>query len=423
MLTIHQSDIINQAMIILSNSNRLLIKGSAGVGKTFVCDSLIDRYLLANYIRPWEKILCTAPTNKAIAVLKGKIEERDNILFSTVHSAMKLKRQINFKTGDISFKPSYSEKYPPLKNVVLLVIDEASMLNTEVLKYVEQHAKEQGTVVIFLGDEKQLNPINEKESPAFHYDYPEVTLTEIVRQGEGNPIIELSRSIDTIRKRIPAVTSNNTGYTFTNDRDRIISSLAGINGGNELKYLAWTNQDVDNMNKAVRIAIYGEPSKIELGETLIFNAPYKDYFTNEEIKVEKLDILTNEIRVKTLEMSGGYKVDPYVTLELKIYLINGNTRVVHEDSEKDYKEMVKLLKNNAKARLLHWKDYFEFIETFADLKYSHAISIHKSQGSTYDKTIVNMGNVERNRNKVEKQRLIYTAITRASSLVILYNVK
>lgn len=45
------------------------------------------------------------------------------------------------------------------------------------------------------------------------------------------------------------------------------------------------------------------------------------------------------------------------------------------------------------------------------------------QGSTYKTTVVNIGNINFNSNLEEKQRLLYTAVTRASDLVILNNVK
>jgi hypothetical protein len=50
--------------------------------------------------------------------------------------------------------------------------------------------------IIFIGDNKQLNPVGEQVSPVFVQGYPKVELTEIIRQGEGNPIIELSRDLD-----------------------------------------------------------------------------------------------------------------------------------------------------------------------------------------------------------------------------------
>ena len=46
----------------------------------------------------------------------------------------------------------------------------------------------------------------------------------------------------------------------------------------------------------------------------------------------------------------------------------------------------------------------------------------RMQGSTYKQAIINIKNIEMNPNKKEKKRLLYTAVTRASDLVILYNV-
>ena len=72
------------------------------------------------------------------------------------------------------------------------------------------------------------------------------------------------------------------------------------------------------------------------------------------------------------------------------------------------------------AKVIDWKDYYDFKEGFADMKYNHAITVHKSQGSTYKQAIVNIKNIGLNKNKTERTRLLYTAVTRASKLLILY---
>ena len=86
-----------------------------------------------------------------------------------------------------------------------------------------------------------------------------------------------------------------------------------------------------------------------------------------------------------------------------------------------------------------WRDYYAFKEACLlltniinpmngtimfsrDLDYGFSLTSHKSQGSTYKQAIINIKNIEMNPNKKEKKRLLYTAITRASDLVILYNV-
>ena len=51
------------------------------------------------------------------------------------------------------------------------------------------------------------------------------------------------------------------------------------------------------------------------------------------------------------------------------------------------------------------------------------VKSENQQGSTYKEAIVNVGNLNMNKDANEKQRLFYTAVTRASDLLILANVK
>lgn len=398
MLTIHQTEIALEAVRILKTTKNLVIKGSAGVGKTYLLGPLLNMLDLPKF----SKIYVTAPTNKAVNVLKEKINQEKNIEFLTTHSALSLKREINPKTGEISFKPDkYNRK--SVDNVSCIIIDECSMLNSELLDYIKEVFH--GKFIIFTGDDKQINPVNENNSPIFHQNYPELELTEIIRQKEGNPIIHLSRNLDLLDSK-SSVSNNNIGYEFSNDSGKIVRSLVVANGTDEMKYLAWTNSDVNKVNRIVRESIYGmNPNKIELGETLIFNQPYiikdKIYFTNQEIKVERLSIIEKK--------------------ELKYYVVNDEIKIIHENSEGDFKRIKGYYIGKAKKREIPWKAYYDFVEQFADIKYNHALTVHKSQGSTFKKVAINLKDIRRNTNLVERERLLYTAVTRASDLLIIYN--
>lgn len=423
MLTEHQQEKLKESLDILMKGNRLLITGSAGVGKTYMVNTLVKELMK---LIP-RNVYCSAPTNKAVSVLQSKVDKYYKLSFITTHAALKMKRRINSKNGEVSFSPYYSEKYPPLKGIGLFIIDEASMLNSELLRYIEEFADKFFVKVVFIGDIKQLNPVGESVSPVFTQGYPEVELLEIVRQSKGNPIITLSRDLPSIRRK-----RNNkigeTGYVYSEDLRKIINNLAVVNGTSDLKYLAWTNKEVNNINSLVRRAIYGEnPNKVEEGETLIFNIPYKqDYFTNEEILVENFKI---EKRLfpypappdDSLELNHQTKM-----VELKCYVIKPEKKqeviIIHEDDEIKKKEIAKLIKDNIFSYFISWKHYFTFNEQFADVKYNHALTVHKSQGSTYKQVIVNIGNINRNRKRTEREKMIYTAITRASDLLILYKV-
>lgn len=428
-LTPHQEDILIQSLGILETGNRLVITGKAGTGKTTLVKFLLKelkRREIDN-VRKYNKSICSAPTNKAVKVLKSKMTEGINEnYFQTTHSALKLKRHINIKTGSVTFKPEkiYKGNYP-LKNVSILIIDEASMLNSKLLHYIEESAL--SIKVIFIGDEAQIPPVGESHSPVFYSDYPTVELTEIIRQAEGNPIIELSRNLNLIKSKTENRTSIG-GYIFTENLFKVIKTLARVNGTDELKYLAWTNREVDFINNQVRNFIYGSPSKIEIGESLIFNSPYGDYFTNEEIKVKKIEVSEKKYLVykvlnpeyNTSNLEAPRELIKYVLL--KTYQINDSVYVLHEDSEMIYKEVVKHIKEMIGKNLLFWNSYYNFIESFADIKYNHAITVHKSQGSTYHQVIINVRDINFNKDKEEREKLLYTAITRAENLVVLYKI-
>lgn len=432
-LSEHQEDVKGQALEILETSKRLLIKGSAGVGKTYMVDDLLKT--LAKAIPRYKGIYCAAPTNKAVAVLAEKITvSYPNVSLLTIHSAMKIGAVTNKQTGVKTFEPilSNNPKYHPLVGISLLIIDEASMIGEKMLEYIEDHATKNNTTVIFIGDDKQLNPVKEEDSPVFMANYPEVELTEIVRQGKGNPIIQLSRNISALWELEPRVTDEGKGFVYTVDREKIISRLAEVNGSDDLKYLAWTNSEVDLMNKEVRERIYNEPAKIEAGESLIFDEPYQDYFTNQEVKVETLNIVDIPFKL-VVEDTPNLKVND---VTLKCYVINGRQvdewgdgklvwrgiYVIHEDAEQQLQNVIKLLKYSCLNKKLKWTSKNSFEDLFAKVTYNHAITIHKSQGSTYKQVILNVGNINRNPNIKEKQRLFYTGITRTSDLLISYNV-
>lgn len=441
-LTPDQTSALSKIMNTLLNEDVIVVEGSAGVGKTFLMNEAIQNLL--ERTGPGKKIYCSAPTNKAVKVLKDKVDEHSKVVFITTHAALKLKKKIDYRSGKVSFKPEFSPKFPPLEDARFIVVDEASMLNTDLLDDLLKHAKKQRCKIIFVGDNKQINPVGENHSPIFERNFPTVTLTEIVRQAKGNPIIEISRDLPAIKSKVSKMVED-FGYVHTMDLQKIIDSLAHVNGTDDLKYLAWTNKEVDQMNSWVRNRIYGEPKKIELGETLVFNEPYRqDYFTSEEVKVESLKIKTIKVAVLR-DNNFGQGEAHYEHINIKYYSVNpqeieepvldeggwnmvGTKKVekdvilvVHEDSDEEYAAALESIRESIKFAKTSWKDYYEFKELFADVKYNHALTVHKSQGSTYVQTIVNVKDIYKNRSAIEKDRLLYTAVTRASKLLILYN--
>ena len=76
---------------IASEEKLFILKGKAGTGKTTIITKIFS-----NPIYSEKKIVMSAPTNKAVAVLQNMLRESfENIEFRTIHKLCKIKRKIN----------------------------------------------------------------------------------------------------------------------------------------------------------------------------------------------------------------------------------------------------------------------------------------------------------------------------------------
>ncbi len=436
MLSVEQQLAFDQILQLLqAKHKRIRLVGSAGTGKTYLVSELVAHFYNTVFAGCGDKIYITAPTNKALSILQTKIDVP--VEFKTIHSALKMRRITDPKSGQQYFAKNKYTQHNKFDSAKLCIVDECSMLNSEFIggriflnkngqqiNFTPPYLENYDFPIIFVGDSAQLNPVGEPYSPVFQQDYPEVQLTKIIRQAEGNPIIHLSRNLDEIPLKAPNMV-NNKGYLYSKNITHIINNLAEVNGTNELKYLAYTNRAVNYINDIVRKTIYKTPHKIEEGETIVFDAPFKTFFTNQEVKVKSLAVVEEKILIPT--ESTRYNMNGPVgrldTILIKCYRINDNIVIVHEDAEHIYKDTLKFILDKCKNHGWDYRGRDIFVDQFANVKYNHAITVHKSQGSTYKRTILNIGDINFCKDAEEKKRLLYTAVTRASDLVVLYNVK
>lgn len=441
-LTPHQQDIGEKIInAFKSGVKRIVLLGSAGVGKTVLGSWITEQFVKDRTInRTYNNgtVYVTAPTHKALGVLKSKIDL--NVEFKTLHSALKLSRNIDRRTGlETFFQKKTYDKYRKgneFDKCRFALADECSMIPTAIEgnnlpEDSEYHEKGYlagyNFPILYMGDDKQLSPVGEKSSPVFTKGYLTFELTEIIRQGEGNPIIDLSRDLDLIYFKQPKINDLGHGYMYFDNKESIIKDLADVNGTDELKYLALTNVAVNGMNDAVRIKRYNTPRRVEKDETIVMNSPFSEFHTNKEVKVEDLEIIIDNKVIPTektrFEPDLSDYSGPVEYVKMKFYRINGSIDVLHEDSDSMFRVVADTIKENCSLHQWDYRGHKYFVEHFADIKYNHAITVHKSQGSTYKDAILNIQDIGICPNESDRRRLLYTGVTRASNLVILNNVK
>ena len=146
--------------------------GYAGTGKT----------TLANHIAEQAdgEVKFAAFTGKAASVMRGKGCRGASTIHSLIYRARESGEEVpNFDLWDEA----------PASKAALIIIDECSMVDAELGRDLLSF----GVPLLVLGDPAQLPPI--QGGGFFTEAEPDVMLTEVHRQAEGNPIIRLSMDI------------------------------------------------------------------------------------------------------------------------------------------------------------------------------------------------------------------------------------
>lgn len=411
--------------INLYKFSQTLLTGYSGTGKSFLVSKIIEEILFTN---KWVDIAITAPTNKAVRVLKNLssiCETNKKVSFNTLHSLLGLRRVIT-DDGREEYKPSDGGT---IEAYGLIIVDEISMLDNEIYKLLIDSAKALNTPIIFIGDRGQIPPVNGGESLLFSSETNDLdnsfNLTKIIRQGQDNPIINLAQKIRMNEEfdSETIVDKDNNGVIFVKINTELPLLNTYFNSANFnkdpnfIKVLCWTNKAVDYYNGKIRELVYGiNCGKLCIGEKMVCNKPITD---------SKNKVLLNNNDEFIVETFGLKKesLNPKISYYSVKINSNGKTHIIKilsENSESEYKKELDALKNKAiNSTGLHkrnaWVKYYKFMEKYADVKYNYALTVHKAQGSTFDNAIVINCDISRIKDVVDKNKLLYTAITRAKN--------
>ncbi len=172
-----------------ADGSPFLLSGHAGTGKTFLSMRFLAQAEAAGLC--WTVV---APTHKAVSVLRANLAASQltpTWFPSTIHRLLRLNLK---RRGDRELCEASEQTAGALEHLDLVLIDEASMLDSTVLELLLRCAHGFRTRLVFVGDPAQLPPVGETASPVFQLArVRKAALGQVVRH--QGPVLRLATGL------------------------------------------------------------------------------------------------------------------------------------------------------------------------------------------------------------------------------------
>lgn len=380
-----------------------VLSGYSGTGKTTLVRTLIEQmpnfmktYRLLNPKANEYQIELTATTNKAAE----NFSQLSNRAVATIHSYLGLRVNTNYETGVTNLIPR--SMIP--KEGALIFIDEASYVDSQLLGLIFKLTK--NCKIVFIGDPAQLTPVKSVGTPVFTAKFPGAHLSQVVRQAEGNPIVDLSTKF---RETV------NSGEFFSFIPDgQAVKYLARDDFNKAIeaeftrpdwqyrdsKVLAWTNKCTIGYNHAVRDHVKGNPN-FQVGDYAVCNKYVQ--VGSKNIKTDQLVLITG-ISPDTSEYDvagNNFTLDNSVSVFMPKLLADKNALIKKARASEQY--------SIAERADNQW----------IDLRAAYACTVNKAQGSTFDRVFIDLDDISRCNSGDQIARMLYVGVSRARQQVFL----
>jgi ATP-dependent exoDNAse (exonuclease V) alpha subunit len=431
------------------NNSLFVLKGYAGTGKTTILSSIIN-----NLWKIKKSGVLMAPTGRAAKVLANYTNSEAN----TIHKKIYFPKKNS--SGNIDFVLQVNKS----KNTIF-IIDEASMISsasqnkklfdtTSLLSDLIQFVYSgHNCKIIFIGDTAQLPPVNSRLSPSLDPEYLKdnynknvvtIELDEVVRQEVLSGILN---NATILRESLVNKTFDQFKFNLKNfkdiirleDGEDIINSLTdsyNTLGKEETALIVRSNKRANLYNQQIRNRILFNENELSCGDNLMVvknnyhwvkSTSEAGFIANGDIikilEINRIiDLYDFRFAEVTIQMIDYPKMKAFDTV-LMLDTINLETPSLnYEKANHLYNEVMKdYISEKVKyKRFLKVKNnkYFNALQ----VKFSYAITCHKSQGGQWDSVFVEQPYLP---NGIDKDfiRWLYTALTRAKEKLYLIGFK
>jgi exodeoxyribonuclease V alpha subunit len=397
----------SEAIVLACQRPISIICGGPGTGKTYTAGQIINILWqsLPEIRRKDFKIALAAPTGKAAANLHKSmrkatesLQELPKIEARTLHSLL-------------GVRPGKTNKTITSLSADLVIIDECSMIDVQMMGYLFESIKP-GSRVILLGDNRQLPSVE-----------------------AGNIFAELLEVASTSKSNVNySVKLNKCMRAELKD---IVDFSHAVNDGDSSK-AKWMLSNPSE-NSGVRRLLLGPPESSSAATTqklLEYSSPYFSLSNTEVLAPEQLLESFNQFRLLSPLRKGPYGVEELNRIFLKHFLKSGRKNrefiapimVVKNDARLDLVNgeiglLVRSIRTEEETSLeVKHGDYAWFPSKDGKIplrklpalilphyEYAYCISVHKSQGSEFNHVLLMLPEG----SEYFGREVLYTAVTRA----------
>ena len=426
-----------------------LLKGYAGTGKTTIISTLVK-----NLWKVRKSGVLLAPTGRAAKVIAG-YSGREAF---TIHKKIYFPKKKSGTGIQFVLQPNKHKS-------CIFIVDEASMipdvnsdsgmyengsLLDDLVHYVDSGFR---CRLIFIGDMAQLPPVKLEVSPALEEDnlrktfLKEVThieLDEVVRQEEESDIL---RNATRIREALREEFYESFSFELTGKKD-VIRLIDGYEimeaiedayrelGHEDTTIIVRSNKRANLYNQQIRSRILFQEEEISAGDYLMvvknnyfWVKPKSEagFIANGDI-IKVLDILAikelygfrfAEIRAQMVDYPN---MPPLETVVLLDTLQSNNASLTYEESNRLYQEVMKDYEDEKTKYKKFLKVKNNRFFNALQVKFSYAMTCHKSQGGQWKTVFVEQPYLSDGINR-DYLRWLYTAVTRAQEKLYLIGFK
>lgn len=429
-----------------TNNKLFLLKGFAGTGKTSITNSLIQ-----NLPKIKHRAVLLAPTGRAAKVMSHFAKQQAYTIHKHIYYP---------KNQNGSF--SYNLKPNKFKNT-LFIVDEASMIADNDGQFFERNSllddlmlyvySGEGCRLLLMGDTAQLPPVNSLYSPAldirnlesrYQKDVSHIELTEVVRQEKKSGILYNATKL---RESLNQTFYSNFEFQTKGFKDIIrlresseiqeaIEDAYNDYGTEHTSIIVRSNKRAVLYNKQIRKVILDNEDELTAGDLLM--VVKNNYFwlkDSSEVSFiangDTLEILRiyafreyygfrfAEVSVQLIDYPNQPAFDTVLLLNT---LESEQASLSHQDSQRLYEEVLLDYEEETSSYKKYQKvkenPYFNALQ----VKFSYAITCHKSQGGQWDVIFIEKPYLPNGADE-DYYRWLYTALTRSTKKVYLLNFK